>query len=137
VSQVVTFSAGNGLYAVESGLVREIAPLGALTRLPGAPGFVKGILNLRGALVTVIDLGERLDARPSQSPEPSVVVLEIGGRMLGLLVDEVREVLELASTVPTHQGSRDRDTVVAGLGHFGDAVVIVIDAQELVRQTLA
>jgi purine-binding chemotaxis protein CheW len=104
-----------------------------MTRLPGAPEHVLGILNLRGALVTVIDIGLRLLGRASVSAEPSVIVLDVGGRLLGLLVDDVQEVLDLDSYTASHPDPTGTPGLVAGLGHFADAVVIVVDAGCLKR----
>ncbi|MGQ0766271.1 MAG: chemotaxis protein CheW [Gemmatimonadota bacterium] len=134
--QALAFRTSLGLCALPSENVREITTSGAFTRLPGAAPWVRGIINVRGALVTVVDIGHRLGGQPSISAEASVIVAHSEGRTLGLLVDEVAEVIEVegGGQGPRRDSTRD---LVAGVGHFGETVVIVIDAQELVRQTLA
>jgi purine-binding chemotaxis protein CheW len=135
--QVVGLRCGNGTYAIASELVREIAPLGRLTRLPGAPAHVLGIQNLRGQLVTVVDLGARLTGAPSRAAERTVLVLQVGQRHLGVVGDEVTEVFDLVDYAANKRTDGASESLVAGVGHFGEVVVFVIDAPELVRQSLA
>jgi purine-binding chemotaxis protein CheW len=118
--------AAGARYAVPAAFVREITSLGPVTRWPGAPAHVRGLANLRGVLVPVLDLGHRLSGVPATSTEPAVVVVEAETRLLGVLVDEVHEVLEL-DVFPAPGGPGPSAGLVAGLGHFADAVVIVAD----------
>lgn len=127
-----------GLYGVAGSAVREIVPHRPVTRLPGAPPFVRGIMNLRGQLVTIMDLSMRLTGRPAMSAEGSTVIVQSGDRLLGLLVPDVRDVqvldrsgTEAAAVAGAAAG------LVAGLGRLADEVVLLIDVDELVRQTLA
>jgi purine-binding chemotaxis protein CheW len=131
-------SAGS-LYAVPSEFVREITPMQSVTRIPKAPEYVRGLLNLRGTLLTVIDLSQRMGGGPGHAEEPSVLVLHVDGKTLGLLVDDVHEVF-----TPDDPPAGGEDltagragSLVARMGHFREAIVIEVDVQELVRQTLA
>jgi purine-binding chemotaxis protein CheW len=136
--QVLLLELAGALYAVDSAAVREVIPTAPATRLPGAPGHVRGIMNLRGQLLTVVDLVQRLTGAATCNPEGSTIVVQSGGRMLGLSVDDVRQVH--AVTV-SGAGGLSIDFpglgLVRGLGRFGDEVVIVLDVDEIVRQTLA
>jgi chemotaxis signal transduction protein len=95
-------------------------------------------MNLRGQLVTVIDLCQRLTGTPVRNPEGSTIVVQSGDRVLGLRVDDVRDVqsLEVAGTetLPYEVGP---DRLVRRLGRFGDEVVLVLDVDDVIRQTLA
>lgn len=131
--------AAGSLYAVPSEFVREITPMQAVTRIPRAPEYVRGLLNLRGTLLTVIDLSQRMGREPGRAAEPSVLVLHVEGRTLGLLVDDVHEVF-----APDDEPKPREDltagragSLVARMGHFREAIVIEVDVRELVRQTLA
>jgi purine-binding chemotaxis protein CheW len=124
---------GGATYGLDADQVREIVPLLPATRLPGAPRHVKGVVNLRGQLLTVCDLGERLTGRS----DGSTVVLQAGDRALGILVDDVHDVEWLAVTSAADATIADAAGIVSGLGRLGDEVVLVIDVPELVRQTLA
>jgi len=69
--------------------VREIVPITTTTRLPGAPAYVRGIINLRGSLVTVMDAALCLYGVPSGDAEASILLVERRGRMAGVIVDNV------------------------------------------------
>ena len=131
-------SAGS-LYAVPSEFVREITPMQSVTRIPKAPDYVRGLLNLRGTLLTVIDLSHRMGGTPGCGEEPSVVVLHVDGKTLGLLVDDVHEVFtpDDPPAGADDLTARRAGSLVARMGHFREAIVIEVDVQELVRQTLA
>ena len=125
-----------GLYGIDSSLVREIVAELEAARLPGAPTHVRGVVNLRGQLLTVVDLGHRLTNTPATTPNGSIVVVTAAERTLGLVVDDVHEVQEL-EVVPTEREVLARaDGLLTGVGRLGTEVVLVIDIPELVRQTL-
>lgn len=126
-----------GLYGLDSSAVREIVTVLEATRLPGAPPHVRGVVNLRGQLLTVVDVGHRLTGTPAASPDGSIVVVSAAERTIGLLVADVHEVQEL-DIVPTEREVLARaEGLLTGVGRLGDEVVLVIDIPELVRQTLA
>ena len=130
-----------GLYGIDSTAVREIVAVLDATRLPGAPAHVRGVVNLRGQLLTVVDLGHRLTGQATVAAdgevEGSIVVIASSDRVLGILVDDVHDVQELP-VVPTEREVLARaDGLLTGVGRLGDEVVLVIDIPELVRQTLA
>lgn len=126
-----------GLYAIEGACVREIVGVLSATRLPGAPPHVRGVVNLRGQLLTVVDLVHRLTGTPAEAPEGSIVVIAAVEKTIGLLVDDVGDVQEL-HVVPSQREVLARaDGLLTGVGRLGDEIVLVIDIPELVRQTLA
>jgi purine-binding chemotaxis protein CheW len=76
--------------------VREIVPIAPLTRLPGAPRYVRGLINLRGNLVTVIDASLCLYGVPADSnPDASILLVERNGRFAGVMVDNVFDIQSL------------------------------------------
>jgi len=85
------FRAGGRVYCCDVEAVREVVPLGVITRLPGAPAHVLGIINVRGVIVTVVDAGLYLHGVPVQPPG-SVMLVDTGARSVGLLVDAVSDV---------------------------------------------
>lgn len=128
---------GRTLFAVPQELVREIVPARAMTRLPGAPSAVRGLLNVRGTLVTVVDLATRFGQGGATVAEASVVIAVTASGTIGLLVDDVHEVRNFADEDLLAASSGPGDATVAGLGHFGDRVVLAVELQELARQTFA
>jgi chemotaxis signal transduction protein len=95
-------------------------------------------MNLRGQLVTVLDLVQRLTGAPARNAEGSTIVVQSGERLLGLIVDDVRDVqmvgVATSETLPLEHAGQG---LIRGLGRLEDAVVILLDVDELVRQTLA
>lgn len=129
---------GSGtLFALEQSLVREIVPARQITRLPGAPPAVRGLLNVRGTLVTVVDLATRFGQGRSAADDASVVIAVTSSRTLGLLVDDVHDVQDFERDDLVVPPTDRPDPAVAGLGHFGERVVLAVELQELARQTFA
>jgi purine-binding chemotaxis protein CheW len=116
--------------------VREIIPVRPMTRLPGAPDWVSGLLNLRGAVLTVVELSGRLGL--DRGPAPSVIVLEVNGRSLGVRVDVVESVAlaEDARMEPV-EDARTVDGLVVGMVRLADGTALLMDAEALLRSVLA
>lgn len=117
-------------------VIREIVPARTVTRLPGAPRWVLGLLNLRGTVLTVVDLAARLglDAGAGES----VVVLDVDERALGVRVDRVRAVAssEDAAVEPV-EAARAADGLVTGMVRLAQGPAAVVDAAALCRSVLA
>jgi purine-binding chemotaxis protein CheW len=135
--RLLLFAVAGRVYGCDIASVREIVPIRHATRLPGAPSYVRGLINLRGAIVTVIDLAARL-AGSAALPEGSVVLAEYGTKQVGLAVDEVRDVQMLSpDRFEAATGDVARGGIVRGLGHLDDGVVLVLDVPSVVRQVMA
>jgi purine-binding chemotaxis protein CheW len=134
--RTLLFRAGGRRFGCRIDAVREIVPQRRATRLPGAPPAVQGLINLRGTIVTVVDLALSIGGATPASPDGSIVLIDHGARVAGVAVDEVLDVQMLASedvagTVGVQNGA------VRGMGRLGDTVVILLDITSLVRQALA
>ena len=128
--------AGAQRFAWELTLIREIVTVRAVTRLPGAPAWVLGLVNLRGTVLTVVDLATRLALRGSGAG--SVVVLEVDGRTLGVRVDAVLSVVAARDTiVEPVDGARAADGLVAGMVRLAEGSAALVDAAALCRSVLA
>ncbi len=131
---MLLFRVGATTYAVDVAAAHEIIPLRRITRLPGAPAHVRGLINVRGTIVTVLDLGARLE--PSRAPlaDGSILLVRRGHRLVGLLVEEVSDVrtLDLAD-VHTAESS---GSVVRGVADVDGAPVVVLDLDALITQVL-
>jgi purine-binding chemotaxis protein CheW len=94
--QVTVFNVGEEEYAVDILRVRAIERLSEVTRVPQAPPFVEGVINLRGKIVPVVDLRRRMGLEPKPADKSAkIVVVECGDEPVGLRVDGVREVLRI------------------------------------------
>jgi purine-binding chemotaxis protein CheW len=135
---MLLFEVGGRTYACGIDAVREIIPFRRCTRLPGAPSFVCGLINLRGTLVTVLDLAARLDVGVVDRAEGSIVLAEHGSKVVGLGVDRVRDVQAIPpEDVEPATGDDARAGLVRGLAHVDGQVVVLLDVPRLVRQALA
>lgn len=136
-SRLLLFAVAGRLFGCDIGAVREIVPARRTTRLPGAPDYVRGLINLRGSIVTVVDLAVRLGTG-SAAEDGSIILVEHGSKHVGVAVDEVRDVQVLTSgQLEDAQGDVARGGIVRGLGHLDLGVVIVLDVLALVRQVVA
>ncbi len=137
--QLLTFSIDSELVAMDIRTVREIIEVGAMTPVPLMPAFVRGVINLRGAVVPVIDLAVRFGRpRALLGPKSCIVVFEgtapAGESQerveLGLLVDAVSEVVEFAADAiepPPQFGASVRRDFIRGMGKLGSRFVVIID----------
>jgi purine-binding chemotaxis protein CheW len=136
-TRILLVDVHGGVYGLAGDHVREIVSVLPPTRLPGAPPWVRGVVNLRGQLLTVVDLGHRLTGKPTGSPDASTVVVQVDERSLGVIVDDVHDVQQLEVLPADRDALARAEGLVTGLGRLGEEVVLVIDVPELVRQTLA
>ncbi len=137
-ARTLLFRVAGSVYGCDIDAVREIIPWRSATRLPGAPPYVQGLINLRGTIVTVLDLGTRLDAArpPMRDAGGSIILVEHGTHAVGVAVDEVMDVQAIAEE-PVQTGPGDaHGGLVRGLGHREDDVVVLIDIHTLVTQVL-
>ncbi len=130
--RTLLFRVGSTVYGCDIAAVREIVSHQAATRLPGTQPYVDGLINLRGSIITVMDLGVRLEGNRSPG-DGSIIIVEVGDRRLGLAVGEV---MDVAPVAVERSADERADDVVRGLGHLGDTVVIVLDVGALVKQVL-
>ena len=127
---------GGQWVAWELSVVREIIPARAVTRLPGAPPWVLGLLNLRGAVVTVMDLAVRLGLPGAEAQ--SVIVLELDERLLGVRVDAVESVaLAEDARVEPVEAARAAEGLIAGMVRLENGTAFLVDAGALVRSVLS
>ncbi|WP_434702678.1 purine-binding chemotaxis protein CheW [Pseudomonas sp. Z1-12] len=135
VRQYLTFTLGGEPFAVGTLSVKEIIEYGQLTAVPMMPPSIRGVINLRGAVVPVIDLGARFGGRLTQvGRRTCIVILEVdhteGQQVIGVLVDAVNEVLEIAPAdiePPPAFGAHIRTDFILGMGKVGGRFVILLD----------
>jgi len=129
--QLVIFDLASEYYGVDISDVREIMRMQTITRVPGAPAFVEGVINLRGRVVPVIDLRKRLKlAVGEQTKESRIVVVDIAGRDVGVIVDAVTEVLRipLSSVEPPSSMITNVDSdYLRGIAKLEAKLVILLD----------
>ncbi|HEX7241545.1 MAG TPA: chemotaxis protein CheW [Longimicrobiaceae bacterium] len=143
LERIVLLGVGGHWFGVAIGAIREIIPPRPYTPLPGSEPFVLGLINLRGRIVTVVDLGARLDLPPAAAnPEHSVVILEHGGRLVGMAVEEVSRIVRadlenLEMGAELLRSLRIDRSYLLGVGETDDRIFVAVDPDEIFRPILA
>ena len=135
-AQYLTFLLGGEMFAIGILGIKEIIEYGSLTAVPMMPEFIRGVINLRGAVVPVVDLSARFGRKASEvTPRSCVVILEVesdGERQdVGVVVDSVSEVLAIAAgeiEPPPSFGAKIRTDFISGMGKVGGKFVIILNA---------
>ncbi|PWV58747.1 chemotaxis protein CheW [Plasticicumulans acidivorans] len=135
--QLLTFVVAGEMYALGILRIREIIEYGRVTTIPMMPAFIRGVINLRGRVVPIIDLAARFGAPPVQAARRTcIVIVETGEERfdVGLVVDAVCEVLELPAEriepAPAF-GARVRTDFIRGMGRIGEQFVVILDEQRV------
>ncbi len=133
--EYITFRIGSQYFCVDIMSVREIRGWTPATALPRAPGFVRGVINLRGIVLPVIDLSERLGFPPAEpTPRHVIIVAQTGRQIVGLLVDAVSDIIALAvdKVQPTPDvGSEAARSFVVGVMAIDDRMISVVALDSL------
>ncbi len=136
--QYLTFSVSGERFAVDILEIREIIEVGLMTDVPLAPDFVRGVVNLRGAVLPVVDLASRLGRRQSELTKRScIVVVDIhsdGKQSIGMLVDEVSEILEIAPDLvqpPPALGEGMNTDIIKGMGRVDDRFIVLLQVEHI------
>ncbi len=140
--QLVTFALDREEYAVPISQVREVIRVGDLTRVPEAPQHIRGVTNLRGRILPVVELRSRLGLAPLETPGPRarIIVVDSGGRILGLLVDSVSHVLKVSAGMVIDAPSEVASTqgnYVNGVARLESRLVIMLDLDRALLPALA
>lgn len=130
--RLVVFSLSGEEYGVPITLVQEIIRHTPPRTIPGSPHYVEGVINLRGRIIPVVDLRRRLGVHGERPAESKVVIVAVDELTVGVVVDEVREVLTLSPEVceSAPPGTDDADYVEA-VGKLDDRLVVVLDMLRL------
>lgn len=133
--EYLSFVLGNEEYGIEILKVQEIRGYDAVTPIANTPAFIKGVINLRGSIVPIIDLRLRFNLGKAEYNEFTVVIiLNLSGRVVGIVVDGVSDVMALTASqvrpVPELVATIDTKYLV-GLGTVDDRMLILVDIERL------
>ncbi len=133
--EFLTFTLGAEEYGVDILKVQEIRGYDAVTRIPDTPDFIKGVVNLRGAIVPVVDLRLKLRLGSAEYNSFTVmIVLNIARRVVGVVVDSVSDVIQLTAeqmhAAPEFGGQVDT-RFISGLGTVDQRMLILLDIEKL------
>jgi purine-binding chemotaxis protein CheW len=134
-NQFVTFQLGAETYGISILKLNEIIAYQSCTTIPNVPSFIKGVLNLRGIVVPVIDLRERFGMELKDNDQFTVImILEVSGRIMGLVVDAVSDVLTLNSEdikPRPHFSTGISTEFISGMGIKDKKFIILLDVDKV------
>lgn len=135
VQEFLTFTLGVEEYAIDILKVQEIRGYEQPTSIANAPGYIKGVINLRGTIVPIIDLRIKFNVGAAEyTPFTVVIILNIGNRVVGAVVDSVSDVIMLAGKQirPAPEFAATVDTrYIRGLSTLDERMLIVVDIERL------
>jgi purine-binding chemotaxis protein CheW len=133
--EFLTFTLGAEEYGIDILKVQEIRGYDAVTRIANSPTFIKGVINLRGVIVPIVDLRIKFNlGEPTYDEFTVVIILNIGKRVMGVVVDGVSDVIQLSSDNlhPAPEFGSVLDTrYIVGLGTVENRMIIVVDIEQL------
>lgn len=135
--EFLVFELGTEEYGIAILKVQEIRGYDAVTVIANAPQFIKGVINLRGIIVPIVDMRIKLNlGRPEYNQFTVVIILNLSGRVIGMVVDSVSDVLMLSADqikpAPEFAGAFDTSYII-GLATLDERLLILVDIERLMR----
>ncbi|MHB8121010.1 MAG: chemotaxis protein CheW [Desulfuromonadaceae bacterium] len=135
VSEFLTFTLGNEEYGIDILKVQEIRGYDTVTHIANAPEFIKGVINLRGVIVPIVDMRIKFNVgEPSYNDFTVVIIINVLGRVIGMVVDGVSDVVALGpeqiKPAPEMGAAMDTD-YITGIGTMNDQMLILVDIEKL------
>ena len=129
--QVVVFTLSDEQFAVETARVQGINDMMEITKVPNAPSYIKGLINLRGNIISLLDINLILDVEKLDTTQNNIIILHMEEELVGIVVDRVDEVLEIDEDVIEKMEEEQRKLYVKGVINFKDRIVTLIDIDKL------
>lgn len=133
--ELITFGIAQQRFGIDIMTVREIRAWSPVTRLPRVPDYVAGVVNLRGAVLPVIDLAARLGWAPTDAtPRNPIIVIEHQGQMRGLIVHDVADIVSIEAVTLQQPDAMGHETIthfLEGIAPLGEDMVMVLDLARL------
>jgi purine-binding chemotaxis protein CheW len=133
----LTFHIGTEDYGISIAYVTEIIGIQSITEIPEMPDFIKGVINLRGKVIPVMDVRTRFKLPPREYDERTcIIVVEIDGTSVGLVVDTVNEVADIPEDQiePPPQTKRKGGSYIQGIGKIDKDVKILLDIKKILYE---
>ncbi len=138
IDKYLLFHLGNEEYGIDIAQVTTIEELQKITEIPDMPEYVKGVINLRGKVIPVMDLRLKFGMEERVYDDRTcIIIVEIRDTTLGLIVDTVSEVHDInkdnIEPPPPFKSENDSEKYIAGLAKIGDEVKILLDAEKIIQ----
>lgn len=135
----MTFKSGNEFFGLKIQYVNEIIPYQSITTIPETADYIKGLINLRGKIIPVIDISIRFRQEPFEyNDRTCIIVINVQSTVVGLIIEKIAEVVEIQDEnilPPPSIGKSDKlqNKYVYGIGKVGDAVKLLLDPEKLIN----
>ncbi|NLK96174.1 MAG: chemotaxis protein CheW [Clostridiales bacterium] len=130
--QIVVFKLSEEHFAVETEKVQGINDMMGITVVPKAPNYIKGLINLRGSIKSLVDINMLLNLKPSES-QSSIIILKVEDEEIGISVDEVEEVLDIDEKEIQKTESSQNSQYIKGIVNKDDKLLTIIDIDNLLN----
>jgi len=135
---IVGFRIGRETFGVPISLVHEIVRVPEITAVPDSPGYVEGVINLRGKIVSVVDLRKRFGEKEiTPNKKNRILVAEVGSKMVGLIVDAASEVIKIPESeidLPPSVFEEGELNYVTGVGKVKGRLIILVDLSKILQR---
>ncbi len=134
--QIVNFTIGEVNYGVPVDQVREVRDMQTVTPVPGSPAFVEGVTNLRGQIITVMDLRRRLGLPDKSNASEKIIIIDLGKHAIGVVVDAVTEVSTIRGPdiEKNSEVTSSLDDSILGVGKQGNHLTIILDIAKTIAK---
>ncbi|MDR5586547.1 MULTISPECIES: chemotaxis protein CheW [Clostridium] len=130
--QIVVFKLGNEYFAVETERVQSINDMMGITRVPKAPSYIKGLINLRGSIKSLVDINLLLNV-DSSAKQNNIIILTVKEEEIGISVDEVDEVLDIEEKDIQRLDENNGPDYVKGIVDYNDKLLTIINIDKLLN----
>ena len=135
---LVGFRIGRETFGVPIDMVHEIVRVPDITAVPDSPEYIEGVINLRGKIVSIVDLRKRFGEKQiTRNKKNRILVVEVDSKMVGLIVDAASEVLKMSHThveAPPNVFEEGELNYVTGVGKLNDRLIILIDLNKILQK---
>lgn len=129
--QLVLFRLGKEIYGISITQVKEIILYKEATKIPNTPSYMEGIISLRGKVIPVVSLAIKLEMNEAKGTEKRALIVETGNKDVGILVDDVTEVIRLQESAIELSPTTTSNKYVRGIGKVDDRLLILFNVDEL------
>ncbi|NSJ91608.1 purine-binding chemotaxis protein CheW [Clostridium cochlearium] len=129
--QIVIFKLKDEQFAVETEKIESINDTMEITKVPNAPAYIKGLINLRGNIISLLDINLLLEAENHESKQENIIILKLEEELVGITVDNVDEVIDIKADMVEKVDEEGKKDYIKGVINFKDRIVTLIDIDKL------
>ena len=130
--QIVAFKLGDEHFAVETEKVQNITDIMGITIVPKAPAYIKGLINLRGNIKSLVDINLLLNVN-SDNEQQNIIILTVEDEEIGITVDEVEEVLDIEESSIQKMDNEQSNSYLKGILNYDNKLLTIIDIDKLLN----